>query len=81
MCKSEKLKFMEIIKRRDELKVIYPQYKFDLNSLKKLSFKYFFLQPMDGNKKQTNIWNTINYCKSHKPWFPSFQLHKSLNIS
>ena len=65
----------------DELKVIFPQQAFDLNMLKKLNFKYFFLQPMDNNKKQINIWNTINYCKSHKPWFPSFQLHKSLNIS
>ena len=81
VCVSPKNLNLWKLLKGDELKVIYPQYKFDLNSLKKLSFKYFFLQPMDGNKKQTNIWNTINYCKSHKPWFPSFQLHKSLNIS
>ena len=68
-------------KKGDELKIIYPQDKFNLKEIVNLDFKYFFLQPMDNSRKQINIWNTINYCKSHKPWFPSFQLHKSLNIS
>ena len=46
-----------------------------------LDFKYFFLQPKDEEKNRTNILKTINYCKSHKPWFPSFQIHKSLGIN
>lgn len=81
VCVSPKQRTKWKVISGDELKVIFPQQAFDLNMLKKLNFKYFFLQPMDNNKKQINIWNTINYCKSHKPWFPSFQLHKSLNIS
>ena len=81
VCVSTKQRTKWKVISGDELKVIFPQQAFDLNMLKKLNFKYFFLQPMDNNKKQINIWNTINYCKSHKPWFPSFQLHKSLNIS
>ena len=81
VCVSPKQRTKWKVISGDELKVILPQQAFDLNMLKKLNFKDFFLQPMDNNKKQINIWNTINYCKSHKPWFPSFQLHKSLNIS
>ena len=65
----------------DEVKIIFPSVSFNLNLVKKMKFRYFFLQPMDGFKKQVNIWNTINYCKSHKPWFPSFQIHKTLNLS
>ncbi len=81
VCVSPKHLSSWIVKKGDELKVIYPQLNFDLNKLKKLDFKFFFLQPMDGSKKQINIWNTINYCKSHKPWFPSFQIHKTLDIN
>ena len=81
VCVSPKQRTKWEVTSGDELKVVFPQQAFDLNVLKKLKFKYFFLQPMDNNKKQINIWNTINYCKSHKPWFPSFQLHKSLNIN
>ena len=46
-----------------------------------LKFKYFFLQPMANEFKQLNIIKTLNYCRSHKPWFPSFQIHKSLGTS
>ena len=69
------------LKKGDELKIVYPQYKFDLKKIRNLDFKYFFLQPMRNEKSQINIIKTIQYCKSHKPWFPSFQTHKSLGVS
>jgi 7-carboxy-7-deazaguanine synthase (Cx14CxxC type) len=69
------------LKTGDELKVVYPQNKINLKEALDLKFKYFFLQPMANEFKQTNVIKTINYCKSHKPWFPSFQIHKSLGIS
>ena len=69
------------LKNGDELKVVYPQNKINLKKVLDLKFKYFFLQPMANEFKQLNVMKTINYCKSHKPWFPSFQIHKSLGIS
>ena len=81
VCVSPKENSRFILFKGDELKVVFPQYKLNLSDLKKLDFKFFFLQPMDGSKKQTNMWNVINYCKSHKPWFPSFQFHKTLGLS
>ena len=70
-----------ILRKGDELKVVYPQNKINLKKALNFEFKYFFLQPMSNEFKQLNITKTINYCKSHKPWFPSFQIHKSLGIS
>ena len=82
VCVSPKNLNLWKVKKGDELKIIYPQSKFNLNYLKKLNFKYFFLQPLDDNKKkQVNIMKTIDYCRSHKPWFPSFQIHKTLNVN
>ena len=82
ICVSPKNLNLWKVKKGDELKIIYPQSKFNLNYLKKLNFKYFFLQPLDDSKKkQVNIMKTIDYCRSHKPWFPSFQIHKTLNVN
>ena len=65
----------------NELKLVYPQTKFDLKKIVKLDFNYFFLQPKDDFNTRINIYKTLNYCKSHKPWFPSFQIHKSLGLN
>ncbi len=81
VCVSPKSMKNWVLKTGDEVKVIFPQIGLDLNLIKKMNFNFFFLQPMDGYKRQVNVWNTINYCKSHKPWFPSFQIHKTLNIN
>ena len=81
ICVSPKENAYWNLKTGDELKIVYPQYKFDLNKALKLRFKYFFLQPKEDIIKQINIQKTINYCRSHKPWFPSFQIHKALGVS
>ena len=81
ICVSPKENSVWRLKCGDELKIIYPQPKFDLKKISKLNFKYFFLQPMDNQIMRTNIYKTLEYCKSHKPWFPSFQLHKSLGVN
>ena len=64
----------------DELKIVYPQNKFNLHELISLDFKYFFLQPKYNHLKKLNVNKTIDYCKLNKPWFPSFQLHKTIGI-
>ena len=81
VCVSPKENSSWKLKKGDEVKIVYPQYKFNLKKILKLDFKYFFLQPMYNQKSRINIYKTIEYCKSHKPWFPSFQIHKSLGIS
>ena len=68
------------LKRRDELKVIYPQNKFNLKHLLKLNFKHFFLQPKDDKFTRLNLDKTLNYCKHNKKWVPSFQFHKIIGM-
>ena len=56
------------LKRGDELKVVYPQNKFNLKRLLKLNFKHF-LQPKDDKFTRLNLDKTLNYCKYNKKWF------------
>ena len=63
-------------KKGDELKIIFPQDKFNLKELLKLDFKYFFLQPKYDRFNKLNLEKTIDYCKLNTRWMLSLQLHK-----
>ncbi len=80
VCVSPKDPENWLLKKGDELKVIYPQNKFNLQSLLTLDFKYFFLQPKYDKLKQLNFNKTIDYCKIHRQWFPSIQIHKTIGV-
>ena len=67
-------------KKGDELKIIFPQYKFNLKELLKLDFKYFFLQPKYDKFNKLNLNKTIDYCKLNSQWMLSLQLHKSFGM-
>ena len=60
-----------------ELKVVWPQ-SFDLEDLEKLDFRYFYLQPMDGNPEATQL--TLNQVLARPKWWLSLQTHKQLGI-
>jgi 7-carboxy-7-deazaguanine synthase len=64
----------------DELKLVYPQTAFDPAQFQSLSFKHFFLQPMDGPDQAVNTQSALQYCMSHPQWRLSLQTHKILNI-
>ncbi len=57
----------------NELKLVYPQTKFNLKKIVKLDFNYFFLQPKNDFNTRINIYKTLNYCKAHKPCFLVFK--------
>jgi len=61
------------------LKVVWPQ-DFNLEELEKLSFKEFYLQPMDGPNLQDNIEATVRTCLSRPKWRLSLQTHKIVGI-
>ena len=61
-----------------ELKIIYPQDKFNLKEIINLDFKYFFLQPKDDSLMKLNLNKTIDYCRLNKKWRPSFQFHTAI---
>jgi 7-carboxy-7-deazaguanine synthase (Cx14CxxC type) len=71
----------ELVQRSgDELKLVYPQDGFEPEDLGGLSFRHFFLQPMDGPDRAANTELALRYCMQHPQWRLSLQTHKILGI-
>jgi len=64
----------------DELKLVYPQPGAEPAAFESLSFRHFFLQPMDGPHREANTQAALTYCLDHPRWRLSLQTHKLLNI-
>ena len=80
VCVSPKHETDFILKKGDELKLIFPQEKINPKSFEHLKFKYFFLQPMDGPNLKSNIKKTYAFCDKNKRWNVSLQLHKIVGM-
>ncbi|MGO8950595.1 MAG: 7-carboxy-7-deazaguanine synthase [Ktedonobacterales bacterium] len=65
----------------DELKLVYPQPKAQPERFEHLDFDHFFLQPMDGPRRERNTHLALRYCLDHPQWRLSLQTHKILGIS
>ena len=64
----------------DELKLVFPQPKAPPDRFEALAFAHFFLQPMDGPRREANTREAIAYCLAHPRWRLSLQTHKLLGI-
>jgi 7-carboxy-7-deazaguanine synthase (Cx14CxxC type) len=64
----------------DELKLVYPQAGAYPADFELLSFRHFFLQPMDGPDREANTALALRYCLEHPLWRLSLQTHKILGI-
>ena len=64
----------------DELKLVYPQAGAEPERFAALSFRHFFLQPMDGPDRERNTQLALRYCLDHPQWRMSLQTHKLLGI-
>lgn len=64
----------------DELKLVYPQADAMPERFEGLSFRNFFLQPMDGPQREANTAAAIAYCLAHPQWRLSLQTHKVTGI-
>ena len=81
VCVSPKADAELIVKKGDELKIVYPQNGLDPSDYESLKFDHFSLQPMDGLNTQQTTRATLDYCMKHPQWNLSLQTHKLLNIS
>jgi 7-carboxy-7-deazaguanine synthase len=66
--------------RGDELKLVFPQPGVEPSQFESLSFRHFFLQPMDGPQRDANTESALRYCMQHPQWRLSLQTHKMLGI-
>jgi 7-carboxy-7-deazaguanine synthase len=80
LCMSPKAGTKLVQRTGDELKLVYPQVGTDPVDFEMLSFRHFFLQPMDGPNRSANTDLAVRYCLDHPKWRLSLQLHKFLGI-
>ena len=80
ICVSPKAGLPLAIDRGDELKLVYPQARAQPERFELLAFDHFFLQPMDGPRREANTRSAIDYCLAHPRWRLSLQSHKLVGI-
>ena len=80
ICVSPKAGAQLVQTTGDELKLVFPQAEAMPHQFEKLSFKHFFVQPMDGPARTANTELAVRYCQQHPQWRLSLQTHKILGI-
>jgi 7-carboxy-7-deazaguanine synthase (Cx14CxxC type) len=80
VCVSPKARASLVLRSGDELKIVFPQDALEPESLARLNFRHFFLQPMDGPERVRNTELATRYCLEHPQWRLSLQTHKLLGI-
>jgi 7-carboxy-7-deazaguanine synthase len=64
----------------NEIKLVYPQVDAMPDSFLEGDFDHWYLQPMDGPRRDENTRQAIAYCLENPRWRLSLQTHKMLNI-
>jgi organic radical activating enzyme len=80
LCVSPKAGADLVVQSGDEIKLVFPQSGAEPERFAQLSFRHFFLQPMDGQDQQANTEAALRYCLTHPRWRLSLQTHKLLGI-
>ncbi|HEV8499223.1 MAG TPA: 7-carboxy-7-deazaguanine synthase [Gemmatimonadaceae bacterium] len=80
ICVSPKARADLVLRRGNELKLVFPQPEFDPAQFESMEFSEFFLQPMDGPYLAANTRAALEYCLAHPRWRLSVQTHKLLGI-
>ncbi len=80
LCVSPKADANLVQTGGDELKLVFPQPGAPPEKYEQLSFKNFFLQPMDGPEREANTQEALRYCMEHPNWRLSLQTHKFVGI-
>jgi 7-carboxy-7-deazaguanine synthase len=80
VCVSPKAGVELALRSGDELKLVFPQEGLPPESLERLDFRHWFLQPMDGPDRARNTELAVRYCLAHPRWRLSLQTHKLVGI-
>jgi 7-carboxy-7-deazaguanine synthase len=80
VCVSPKMGADWVLKKGNELKVVYPQEGLDLDVWKGTEFDHFYLQP-DWNRGKESIQEVVEICQGHQKWKMSPQIHKFMGLS
>jgi len=80
LCCSPKVGAKVELRSGDEFKFVFPQGDKDPADFLDLDFENFYLQPMDGPRREENTELAIEYCRKHPRWRLSLQTHKILGL-
>jgi 7-carboxy-7-deazaguanine synthase len=80
ICVSPKARADLVLRKGNELKLVYPQPGAEPELYAELSFDNFFLQPLDDPEREKNTAAATQYCLSHPKWRLSLQTHKLIGI-
>jgi 7-carboxy-7-deazaguanine synthase len=80
ICVSPKADAEVVLKKGNELKLVYLQEEAPPERFADLEFEHFFLQPMDGPERDVLTQRAITYCKMNPKWRLSLQMHKIVGI-
>jgi len=80
VCVSPKSTSELVVRKGNELKLVYPQADAPPEKFEGLAFDRFLLQPMDGPDVAANTARAIRYCLEHPQWSLSVQTHKHIGI-
>jgi len=80
ICVSPKADAALAVRAGDELKLVFPQPEAPPERFEALAFAHFFLQPMDGVRREANTREAVAYCLAHPRWRLSLQSHKIIGI-
>jgi 7-carboxy-7-deazaguanine synthase len=76
VCVSPKARTRRVVRRGDELKLVYPQRGLNPDDVIGEDFEHFSLQPMDGPDLDGNTRAARSYCRADPRWQLSIQTHK-----
>lgn len=80
ICVSPKAGSETLLRRGNELKLVYPQPGAEPEVFADAEFEQFYLQPMDGPELERNTQLALEYCLAHPQWKLSLQTHKLVGI-
>lgn len=80
ICMSPKAGADLVLRKGNELKLVFPQLGAEPELFESLDYDHFYLQPMDGPNTEKNIQLAIKYCLQNPKWRLSLQTHKMINI-
>lgn len=80
ICVSPKAGSDTVLRRGNELKLVYPQPAVQPDAFEAGQFDQFYLQPMDGPDVEHNTRLALEYCLAHPQWKLSLQTHKFVGI-
>ncbi len=80
ICVSPKANSKIVLRAGQELKLVYPQQGAEPERFADWRFEHFYLQPMDGPRRERNTELATDYCMKNPQWRLSLQTHKLLGI-